>query len=115
MAALESSDTKRWDASPLRPNSRAFRAMGAALVLAILCAPSVWMLRAIPPLWKDTDAYLQVTEPPNVVTILQYAPLYCFSSRVPLYLGFSYDRVRARASLPPLSFFAEPVLTDSGV
>ena len=50
-----------------------------------------------------------------MVTILQYAPLYCFSARVPLYLGFSYDRVRAGSAWPPLSFFAEPVLTDSGV
>ncbi|MFL6537656.1 MAG: hypothetical protein ACJ8JD_05695, partial [Chthoniobacterales bacterium] len=87
----------------------------AALVLAILCAPSLWMLRAVPPLWKDIDAYLQVTEPPNVPTILQYAPLYCFSARLPLYVGYAYDCVRAGSSLPSLHFFAEPILTNSGV
>lgn len=73
------------------------------------------MMHSAPPLWKDIDAYLQVTEPPNIATILQYAPLYCFSARVPLYLGAAWDDIRAGAALPPLRFFSEPRLTDSGV
>ena len=105
----------RRDASIFRRKSPALRAAAAAIVLAILCAPSFWMFRAVPPLWKDIDAYLQVTEPPNVQTILQYGPLYCFSARVPLYAGYLYDRIRAGSSFPSLEFFAEPTLTDSGV
>lgn len=112
MDAFESEEAERRDASPRR---RSIRIAAAALVFAILCAPSFWMIDSVPPLWKDTDAYLQVTEPPNVVTILQYAPGYCFSARVPLYLGYACERLRAGASLPPPSFFAEPTLTDSGV
>ena len=72
------------------------------------------MLAAIPPLWRDVDAYLQVTRPPGAETILQYGPLYCFLARIPLYLGYAIDSVKAGHSLPDLGFFIHPVLTDSG-
>ena len=73
------------------------------------------MLLTIPPLWKDIDAYIQVTEPPGVTTILHYAPLYGFLARVPLYLGYAYDCLRAGSPLPSRAFFAQPTLSDSGV
>jgi hypothetical protein len=73
------------------------------------------MLTVIPPLWRDVDAYLQVTRPPGAETILQYGPLYCFAARIPLYLGCAIDSVRTGHSLPDLGFFLHPVLTDSGV
>ena len=73
------------------------------------------MLSAIPPLWRDVDAYLQLTRPPGPNTILQYGPLYCFVARIPLYLGYAAECLRVGASLPTLSFFAHPVLSDSGV
>ena len=57
--------------------------LGATCVLcAILFAPSIWMLTVIPPLWRDVDAYLQVTRPPGPETILQYGPLYCWLARI---------------------------------
>jgi hypothetical protein len=73
------------------------------------------MLIVIPPLWRDVDAYLQVTRPPGAETILQYGPLYCFAARIPLYLGYAIDSIRARHTLPNPDFFFHPVLTDSGV
>jgi hypothetical protein len=73
------------------------------------------MLSVIPPLWRDVDAYLQVTRPPGAETILQYGPLYCFAARIPLYLGYAIDSIRAQHSLPNPDFFIHPVLTDSGV
>src|SRR5438132_10583594 len=89
---------------------------GATTVLgAVLLAPSIWMLSAIPPLWRDVDAYIQVTQPPGVATILHYGPLYCFAARVPLYLGDAIECLRAGQSLPKLGFFIRPVLTISGV
>ena len=89
---------------------------GRALVLfAILLGPSVWMLSAIPPLWRDVDAYVQLTRPPGFETILRYGPLYCFLARIPLYFGFAIDCLKASASLPKASFFVHPILTDSGV
>lgn len=72
------------------------------------------MLSAIPPLWRDLDAYVQITQPPGAVTILHYGPLYCFVARIPLYLGYAIDCVRAGDPLRP-SFFIHPVLSNSGV
>jgi hypothetical protein len=73
------------------------------------------MLTVIPPLWRDIDAYVQVTQPPGPGTILQYGPLYCFVARIPLYLGYAIDCVAHGAPLPTASFFIHPILTDSGV
>jgi hypothetical protein len=81
----------------------------------ILAAPSLWLLATVPPLWRDSDAYSQVTMPPGPTTILLYSPLYCFGARVPLYLGCVYEAVVGGASLPSLAFFKSPILTDSGV
>jgi hypothetical protein len=85
------------------------------IVFTVLLIPSIWMLSTIPPLWRDVDGYLQVTRPLGAETILQYGPLYCFVARIPLYLGSAIDCLRLSASLPKLSFFVHPVLTDSGV
>ncbi len=93
-----------------------FRRLAAqSVILLVLLAPSIWMLNAIPPLWRDVDAYLQLTGPPGPETILQYGPLYCFVARIPLYLGYAGECLIARAPLPSLSFFAHPVLSNSGV
>ena len=93
-----------------------FLRFGARIILfAVLLTPSVWMMSSIPPLWRDLDAYLQLTRPPGPGTILQYGPLYCFVARIPLYVGYAIDCLRASAPLPALSFFIHPVLTDSGI
>ena len=86
-----------------------------AILFAVILAPSIWMLSVIPPLWKDVDAYLQLTRPAGSETILQYGPLYCFIARIPLYVGYAIDCLRAGGSLPGLSYFGHPLLTDSGV
>lgn len=85
------------------------------VLFAVLVTPSIWMLGMIPPLWRDIDAYVQVTQPPGPGTILQYGPLYCFVARIPLYLGYAIDCVAHGAPLPTPSFFIHPTLTDSGV
>lgn len=81
----------------------------------ILAIPSIWLLLTMHPLWRDSDAYSQVTMPPGPVTILLYSPIYCFGARVPLYLGCAYEAVISGGSLPSLAFFKSPILTDSGV
>jgi hypothetical protein len=86
-----------------------------SVLIAFLLAPSIWMLIAIPPLWKDVDAYVQVAHPPGIGTILQYGPLYCFVARIPLYLGYAIDCIRIGAPLPTRGFFFHPTLSDSGV
>src|SRR5690348_11983959 len=85
---------------PERKRPRLLTLAAAFVVCAVLLTPSIWMLSMIPPLWRDVDAYVQVTRPPGPETILQYGPLYCFVARVPLYVGYTIDLLRAGASLP---------------
>ena len=84
-----------------RPHLVSF--VAPAIFFAVIMAPSIWMLSVIPPLWRDVDAYLQLTRPPGAETILQYGPLYCFIARIPLYLGYATDCLRAGASLSQAS------------
>ena len=94
---------------------RLLRLAEATLLIAILLIPSIWMLKVVPPLWKDVDAYIQVTQPPGVGTILHYAPLYCFVARIPFYLGQAIESFRVATTFPRGSFFVHPTLSDSGV
>jgi hypothetical protein len=80
------------------------------ILWAILLAPSLWMLAEIPPLWRDVDAYNQVTLSVAKATYAGHGVLYCLAARVPIYLGYKFDSVRQnRVSAPG------PRLTDSGV
>jgi len=96
-----------------RPGLLRFSA--STILVAILLTPSIWMLSVIPPLWRDVDAYVQVTQPPGLGTILQWGPLYCFVARIPLYFGYAIGCVGAGAPLPTPSFLIHPILTDLGV
>lgn len=91
------------------------RFVGPAVLFAVLLTSSIWMLSVVPPLWRDVDAYAQVTLPPGPGTILQYGPLYCFVARIPLYVGYAIDCLARSAPLPAPAFFIHPTLTDSGV
>lgn len=92
------------------------RQRSATLIqIVLLSAPSIWMMSVIPPLWKDVDAYIQLTQPPGFQTILQYGPLYSLLARFPLYVGYAFDSLRTEGVLPALTFFLRPTLTDSGV
>jgi hypothetical protein len=94
---------------------RLVRFVAPAILFAVILAPSIWMLSVIPPLWRDVDAYVQLTLPPGFETILRYGPLYSFAARIPLYVGFAVDCLKAGAPVPNASFFVHPILTDSGV
>jgi len=87
----------------------------SAVLFAVLLIPSVWMLSVIPPLWRDIDAYGEVTQPFGPGTILLYGPLYCFAARIPLYVGYAIHSLKAGGPLPGLYFFCRPILADSGV
>ena len=85
--------------------------LGIALILA---APSIWFLCNIPPLWRDVDAYIQVTGRPGAATVLLHGPLYGFIARVPLYFGHFIESSAPNAR-SFVDFFLAPSLTDSGV
>lgn len=101
-------------ADALRGRSARTRWLKFAALVAILAAPSVWMFCVIPPLWKDVDAYLQVTAPPSAGTFTLYGPFTCFVPRAFFYLGQLYDCFRAGTPRPSLDFFSHPTLSDSG-
>ena len=83
-----------------------------ALFLAL---PSLYLLLAYPPLWKDVDAMGQLIWAEGWSNILHYPPLYCFSGRIPFWIGDSIHALLNGHSLPALSLFREQHPTALGV
>src|SRR5438552_16307348 len=79
----------------------------------ILAIPSVWLLLALPPLWRDADAYVQAVFPPSAETVLRHGPLYCALNRIPLWLGYLVSGTGPAVSLA--HFIRHTRLTDQGV
>ena len=85
-----------------------------SLLLLCLFAPSAWMIATIPPLWRDADAYVQVTQKPLVATFWGHAPAYCYVAKVPLFLGEQIERLRGNTAAGPPER-PQPALTDAGI
>lgn len=96
--------------------ARAWRA-GVAIALLAICllAPSAWMFATVPPLWRDVDAYVQLTESPPISTRFGHAPLYPVAVRAPLYIGYILERIARRIPASQEGFFHHPHLTDTGI
>ena len=82
-------------------------------LLICLFAPSGWMIATIPPLWRDADAYSQLTLRPLVTTFWGHAPAYSYLAKVPLFLGEQLERWRGILGAGAESGL--PQLTDTGV
>jgi hypothetical protein len=80
------------------------------LLALILSLPSLYCLLFVPPLWRDSDGFLQIFTKPSYLTILQWPPLYCFGARLPLFFGNLLDP-GFLAHFPP----KQSVFTDPGV
>ena len=91
-----------------RPSGHRRQVLLLALILSL---PSLYCLLFIPPLWRDSDGFLQVFTKPSYLTILHWPPLYCFGARVPLLFGNLLDP-GFLSHFPP----RQPVVfTDPGV
>jgi hypothetical protein len=84
-------------------------------LLLCLFAPSAWIIATIPPLWRDTDAYVQVTEDPLVATFWGHGPAYCYVAKVPLFAGEQLERWRGKGPPSRVTEPSQTALTDSGV
>lgn len=93
---------------------RSSRITAIVLPLLFLAVPSCWLMATVPPLWRDADAYVQLTFPPNPGTILLHGPLYCRLARVPLWIGDSVTGSSLRFSRFS-QFIKHPHVTDAGV
>ncbi|MEY2483164.1 MAG: hypothetical protein QOK24_1692 [Verrucomicrobiota bacterium] len=87
----------------------------SCLLLLCLLAPSAWMIATLPPLWRDSDAYIQATENPLLSTFWGFGPAYCYAVKVPLFAGEQLERLRRHLPASRAAGSSQPSLTDSGV
>lgn len=74
------------------------------------------MMVTIPPLWRDADAYVQLTQPPLIATFWNHGPAYCYLSKIPLFIGEHVERWQRRPPSPGARVDpSQPALTDTGV
>lgn len=71
------------------------------------------MIATIPPLWRDVDAYVQLTQDPRITTFGGHAPAYGYVAKIPLFLGEQWERWRGMAVVAPESGVS--TLTDTGI
>ena len=91
--------------------SRFSRIMAVAVPLLCLATPSFWLMTTVPPLWRDVDAYIQISSSPGPSTILLHGPLYRQLARVPLWIGHR----TTGGSMGFAGFMKDPRLTDAGI
>jgi hypothetical protein len=73
------------------------------------------MIATIPPLWRDADAYVQLTQNPLVATFWGHAPAYCHIAKIPLFAGEQLERWRGNTPPNRAPVSSQPALTDSGI
>ncbi|MEY2508507.1 MAG: hypothetical protein QOH01_2836 [Verrucomicrobiota bacterium] len=83
------------------------------IVFLCLLLPSIWMVITIPPLWRDLDAYVQLTENPLIVTFWGHAPAYSYVAKPFLFVGEHWERWRD--SFNQVAGSSQPRLTDTGI
>lgn len=71
------------------------------------------MIATIPPLWRDVDAYVQLTLSPLASTFLGHAPAYSYLAQVLLFLGEQSERWTGITGAG--AAVGLPQLTDTGV
>src|ERR1700678_4267806 len=99
---------------PLDVALKALKVVGRHPAL-FLSLPSLYLLLAYPPIWKDVDALGQLIWQAGWGNILHYPPLYGFTGRIPFWIGDSILAVLSGQPLPALHLFAEQHPTWLGI
>ena len=98
-----------------RAHSTALNFLKNGALLLCLFAPSLWMMSTIPPLWRDVDAYNQLTRDPLLSTFWGHGLAHSYAAKVPLFLGAKWEQWRGRPTTGNSIEPSQPPLTDSGV
>jgi hypothetical protein len=80
-----------------------------------LSLPSLYLLLVYPPIWKDVDALGQLIWRAGWGNILHYPPLYCFTGRIPFWIGDSILAMLTGQPLPAWQLFSEQHPTWLGI
>src|SRR3954470_8548646 len=81
------------------------------MLLLCLLAPSIWMIATVPPLWRDADAYNQLTRDPLISTFWGWGAAYGYFSKLPVLLTLQFAPPAGRVPAPGTVL----VLTDAGI
>jgi hypothetical protein len=81
------------------------------LMTLILASPSLYFVIFVPPLWLESDGFVQVATKIGFLTVLHFPPLYCFGARIPLFVGSLLDGTAFSRGLA----VNPPILTDTGL
>jgi hypothetical protein len=92
------------------------RRIGAGdwLVLLILVVPSIYVFLTVPPLWRDSDGFNQISSTFAPKGIIHWLPGYCFFGRLIVIVAGIIGSLLQGKGLPYLSL-GTPVLSDAGI
>jgi hypothetical protein len=87
---------------------------GNWLVLLILVVPSIYVFLTVPPLWRDSDGFNQISSTFAPKGIIHWLPGYCFFGRLIVIVAGIIGSLLQGKGLPYLSL-GTPALSDAGI
>jgi hypothetical protein len=82
--------------------------------IAILIAPSLYLLLTLPPLWRDTDGFNEIASTFAPKGIIHWLPFYCFFGRLVMIAGGIIGNLLTGRGMPYLSI-GTPELSEIGI
>ena len=87
---------------------------GGWLVLLILVVPAIYVFLTVPPLWRDSDGFNQISSTFAPKGIIHWLPGYCFFGRLIVIVAGIIGSLLQGKGLPYLSL-GTPALSDAGI
>lgn len=83
-------------------------------MLALLAAPSLYLVCALPPFWRDTDGFNEIASTFAPKGIIHWLPGYCFLGRLIVIIGAVLGSLAQGRGIPYLSL-GTPTLNNPGI